>query len=54
MIEILNFLFSQIGNIISFLDSWEIIENLSFFKLFVIIILFRFVFKFLLPKGGEN
>ena len=55
MVEFLNFLFAQFGNIITFLDNFEIIQGLSVLKIFVIVSLFYLALKFVfLSNGGDN
>lgn len=54
MIDFLNFLFQQFGNFILFLDSFELIENLSVLRIIIIIFLINVVFKFLIPHGGDD
>ena len=55
MLDFVNFLFQQFGNFILFLDSFEIVENLSLLRIIIIIFLLDVVFKFLFPhKGGDS
>ena len=54
MLDFLNFIFIQFGNIFTFLDSFEIVENLSLLRIFFIIILLKYAFKFLFPSKEGN
>lgn len=53
MLDFLNFIYSQISNLISFLDSFYLIEDLSLLRIFIIIILIRIAYMFLHKKGSE-
>ena len=55
MMEILNFIFSQFSNLITFLDSFVIYEQLTVLRVFIILALVNIAFKFLFPhKGSDN
>ena len=51
MIDFVIFIFSQIGNLFNFLDSFVLFENITLLKILIIICIFRIILKFL---GGKD
>lgn len=54
MLDIFNFLVSQFYNVIMILDEIVFFDNLSLLKILIIVFIFSFAWKFLLPKGSDK
>ena len=52
MQEFVVFLFTQLGNVILWLDSIELFGTITLFKLIVIVMIYTLIMKFL--GGGAN
>ena len=52
--DFLRFLFTQFANLISFLDSFELIEGLSILRILIIVFIFNVALDFLLSNKKGN
>lgn len=53
MLDLFSFIVSQFYNIIMFLDNIVIYNSLTLLKVFIIILIFKFMWKFLHNKKGD-
>ena len=54
MLDLLVFMFTQLGNFIMFFDDITIFNSFSLLKLFIIAIIFKIVIKFIGSRGHDE